>query len=206
MVLKRYIICDKCGRKVAADWADDDVGLHKRMLELSYCDTCAYWHDILNNKPDNYEIIGGVCYRVLPYVPKRKSQIGAIFGSNRKRFWLLKSDGTIYKSNDMWVVGKIPKQFWFEDTAWIITPKTHKKLAERPVCRKCNSIGCYDRYHCLYYDWSSEIDGGFNAIPRDHIVGSDGCKNFININKDIKNYNPFHIFDSKQLSQNNSKP
>lgn len=185
-----YIVCDKCGRK------ENVVGIEelakqdekcRLMISECLCSTCATWEQFIKNKSPNAEIIDGYAYIFNPYVLDISP--GTILGQKGRKFRILRKDGIVKKSNDVWNIGKVPEHYrdQLPDTAWFITTKGYNILNALQG-RLCNKKGCYDRYHCLVYDIVNE-KVKYNSIPRDYIVGTERCGSFVNINKDIRNYN-----------------
>lgn len=187
----KYIVCDKCGKKedvVGIEKLAETSTLHKLMISQCLCSSCAQWEKFFNSNPENLEIIDGFVYHFNPMVYKKEPN--TILGQRGKRFRILRRDGSVATSNDVWKVGEVPLAFREQhpDTAWFITPRAYGILKSRKGNWLCDHKGCYDRYHCLLYDIVAEKTK-FNRIPKNYIVGSERCFRFININKDIRNYN-----------------
>lgn len=204
-----YIICESCGKKIRADCYNKSSNIYKRMFAESVCYDCAYWLEIIENMPETYEIIDGVCYDFQPFCPKEKAKT-ANLGSNGKRMYILKNDGSVKMSNDVWDKGHVPKQFLdkLKDTAIFIPREVYEPLTIRKAT--CENKGCYDRYHCFFYDFRIEYDKGpFNKIPKDWITGNEYCRAFANIAK-IRGFNPtidsIHFLDLLKQRENEKIP
>lgn len=185
-----YIICDKCGTKENAVGIEEQAktnAIYKLMISKSLCYKCAWWLNFVNGNPKNLEIIDGYAYIFNPMV--KDVQPNMILGQNGKKLMILRKDNSIAVSNDVWTIGKVPLAFYNEypETAWFINTYAFNVLKARRG-NLCDKKGCYDRYHCLVYNILNE-KVKYNNIPRDYIVGSERCGSFININKDIRNYN-----------------
>ena len=200
-----YIICEKCGKKIRADCYNKSSGIYNRMLSESICYDCAYWLEMTDNMPETYEIVNGICYDFQPYCNKIKAKT-ANLGHNGKIFYILKNDGSVLMSNDVWNKGEVPAQYKdkLKDTAIFIPREIYEPLTRRRAV--CENKGCYDRYHCFFYDFRIEYDTGpFNKIPRDWIIGNEYCKAFANIAK-IPGFNPtidsLHFLDLLKQKEN----
>lgn len=158
------------------------------------CAECAFWLDIINKSPEEIEVVGDTCYRILPFVDNPPA--GAILGSDGKTFYFMANDHTVKKSNDVWVVGKVPSRFAIKlaPTGCFITRGIYNRIMEGLF--SCEAIGCYDRYHCLQYNYKLEyeMNAPFNKVPLDWVVGGEKCPSFINIAK-IHGYVPYDISD-----------
>ncbi len=153
------------------------------------CPDCQVWEDLINNKPKELEVVAGVAYKVYP---KTKKQWGAHLGNNGLTKHILKKDFSTIESNDIWEIGTVPFQFRnkLPDTGWWIkTPKIIKRLVRR---RRCKAPMCYDRYRCLWFDYTVEFTefGPFDTIPTEHKIGSEKCSRFVDI-LDIEHYDQF---------------
>lgn len=184
----KYIVCDKCGCKeyaVGIEKLMETSELHKLMVSQCLCSSCAQWTRMIGNA-QNLEVIDGIAYSFNPMVYNKQPNM--ILGQKGKKFRILKKDGSVMMSNDVWKVGQVPLSFrdQYPDTAWFISTHAFGVLKARQG-RLCDKKGCYDRYHCLVYNILAE-KSKFNNIPRDYIVGSERCGSFVNINKDIRNY------------------
>lgn len=68
----------------------------------------------------------------------------------------------------------LPDQYRF------ISADTFFKIKEY-CAPDCKSKGCFDRYHCYWYNVKlMEKYGPWNKIPKNYIVGSEMCESFIN--------------------------
>lgn len=144
------------------------------------CPDCAAWRRLADSKPDNLEIAGGVAYKVNPYTKKKW---GTILGGKGKIHYFLKKDLSLTISNDVWKVGEIPQPFRDElkDTGWWVTNKKYADRCARGKIR-CKSRMCYNRYRCLWFDYTSEFEKGpFNFIPKDYVVGTEKCSSFVDV-------------------------
>lgn len=188
---KKATKCQICGKRFwAHGWEMTPLATYAKGHSL--CIECAKWQHLSENRPENMEVIDGVAYDVQPYI---KKEYGMHLGGNGELKCLVHADGTSRVSNDVWVIGKIPERFLelFPQTAWWTKPKYAKRL-QRGVLH-CKGRMCYDRYHCFRYDYTQEFENGpYNIPPKEHIVGSEHCREFINI-QDITNYPYFNIED-----------
>lgn len=192
MLFRNGIKCQICGRKFLA------MGLQKTKLgsyakDHSLCLECAKWAQLSENRPKDLEIIDGVAYKCLPHIRK---EYGMHLGGEGKERLIIHPDGTYRFSNDIWTIGTIPERFRniLPNTGWWIDIKYLCRL-KRGVLH-CRGKMCYDRYHCFRYDYKQEYGiGPYNILPKDHVAGSENCKEFIDI-RDITNYPYFNIEDA----------
>ena len=178
-----YKKCKYCGATHIAGENDDEL-----------CFECSFWLSIINNPPDGMEVVGDTCYRILPF--QKNPPVGALLGNNGKTFYFMANDLTVKKSNDVWTIGKIPSRFSrkLAPSGYFVNKNIYDKLINDKF--NCDAIGCYDRYHCLLYDYRQEfyMDAPFNKIPLDWKVGEEYCPSFINILK-IPHFTPIDITD-----------
>ncbi len=149
------------------------------------CNDCACWMEYIKSEKPHMEIIAGTCYDFLP--PQYDWGPGDTLGGGHMKY-ILKKDGSIKKSNDIWKIGEVPQRFRdvLQDTGWWITRRLFLRL--RRGMFECGNKGCFDRYHCLRYNVKKEYDGGpYNRIPRNWCVGDEKCPSFCNI-LEIENY------------------
>ena len=181
----RCSVCDKKFIKVDRVTKGDDDLTHI-VNERQVCYECAYWLNLIANKPDAMQVANGICYQVLPFIeePTLSMLLG---GGGAKRFFVTK-DKQVIKSNDVWVIGKIPKRFreQLPDTGWFCDKKVYGKLLRfNSLCRE---VGCLDRYKCFRFMVELELENGpFNQLPRKWNVGDEHCRYFINTDW-IENY------------------
>lgn len=196
----RYLLCEKCGKKEMLNNPPCHNEIISRiMLSKCFCYECAFWEAIKDRKLGDCQIIEGICYLIYPAVKGDAIYLN-ILGQNGRDMYLLKRDGSVLHSNDVWVIGKVPERYRniLCDTAWLITKRAYNII--RNSKSMCKKRGCMDRYHCYLYDISIEKDGPFNKITRDYIVGSEHCGRFVNITRDIIRYDVLHQIDSKHFS------
>ncbi len=170
--------CSCCGKKY---WplpvADSPVTM--KMVDEHVCYDCANWKLLIDQPKEHCEIIAGIYYDFLP--PQKIDAPGLFLGGTGMRY-ILKKDGSVKKSNDIWQIGEVPLAFRdaLSDTGWWVTKKLYNRL--RKPWFWCNNIGCYERYHCLRYDVKQEYNKKpYNKIPNTWIVGKEKCPSFLNI-------------------------
>ena len=153
--------------------------LEKRR-KLKCCSDCAMWRKLAEDRPDTLEIAGGIAYKVNPYAKKKW---GTILGSDGKTHYFLKKDLSLTISNDVWKIGEIPQHFRDElkDTGWWITDRKYANRCSQGRIT-CKTKMCYNRYRCLWFDYTSEFeDGPFNTVPKDYVIGTDKCPSFVDV-------------------------
>lgn len=178
--------CNSCGNTF---WDFTDS---KENWSGAVCSDCAIWLELIRTGRPYLETIAGICYDFLP--PQKDIGAGDTLGGGRMRY-ILKKDGSVKKSNDIWKVGVVPYRFRdkLPDTGWWITRKVYYRLLRGTF--SCENMGCYDRYHCLRYNIKSEYGTGpYNIIPKNWIVGDERCPSFCNI-LEIEHFDDYEILD-----------
>lgn len=172
--------CNICGGTDDMNGYDEQCQLFQSMKKHHICHNCAYWQEIIQHPPLNMEVIGGVAYIANPFVHRPLHVIKGNFG---KEFYIRKYDRSVWRINNLWVLGRVPERFiaHFPDTANFLSLMTYQKLSKDNF--KCHAKGCWDRYHCLRYDLQLEKDGAFNVVPASHRVGDEQCPSFIHLNE-----------------------
>ena len=147
--------------------------------EQGMCFECGYWSGLIAKPPEYMQIASGICYNVMPYV--ENPTISMILGGKGKRVFFITKDMKAIKSNDVWLIGTIPSLFRdrLKDTGWFCDGKTYKKILN--FDKKCNAIGCLDRYKCFRFRTELEIKNGpFNEVPENWEDGGEHCRRFVN--------------------------
>ena len=176
--------CKYCGKKIYS--TEFTPKLDKSQL---VCGECAYWNNLINTPNQYIEVINYTAFEFLPY---QEPGLGKILGET---MYILRKNGEVAMSNDVWEKGKIPDRFlsYFPNTAYAISKKIYRKLSKGKM--GCWAKGCFDRYHCYRYDYKKEIGKEpYNIVPKDWTVGNEHCPAFINI-LDIKGLEFFDIND-----------
>ena len=171
-----YFQCKCCG--VHIDIRDyRRAPLKEMMLQEKLCYSCAYWVDIINNPPLHSQIING---RFLTFNPW-ETEISVFDADGKESFYIMQTDGDVRRSNNVWFQGEVPERFrnLLPDTARYISKDLYYKVKKHPFF-KCQSKGCWDRYHCYWYDTSLEANGPWNLIPASHQIGDECCESFLN--------------------------
>lgn len=184
----RTTVCSICGKR----FLSYRLNANNKMVKKSdhgLCPDCQVWRNLIDNKPKELEVVAGVAYKVYP---KSENLWGVHLGGNGAIRYILKKDFTTIESNDVWKIGEVPFKFRDElpDTGWWIkNPKIVKRLARKRICK---APMCYDRYRCLWFDYTAEFTelGPFDRIPTEHKVGSERCSRFVDI-LDIEHYDQF---------------
>lgn len=166
--------CLCCGDYVDCGDYNPMSPIPKIMEAAHLCFSCAFWTDKANNPLPGQQIIDGKCYAFKPWGRKSK----------QRSCYLRLSDGTAIRSNSFVDYGTVPKRFMsiLPDTAKFITKQAYHRISAHPYF-KCKSKGCWDRYHCFWYDMTLEGNKPWNVIPKNHRVGDECCESFLNKNK-----------------------
>lgn len=196
MTKVRYIICEKCGSKIRDQGYNANSPVYADMLRDETCWQCAFWNRVVSDKTRRLVVIDGTCYDFKPWV-RPPYPANAVMGMNGKPLFILNMKGKVEKSNDAWLIGKVPPIFreWLPDNAIQITRTAYQKLKTRGIY--CNDIGCLDRYKCLFFNKAKEeYIGPFNSVPDDWVEGNEFCTSFLS-EGELKNFTP--QIDSKQF-------
>lgn len=164
--------CKRCGTLVDCMEYNPMSSTTKEMENKRLCFHCAFWQGKADNPSPNQHIVNGKCYLFHPHVKGRGETLYAI-----------RNDGTVACSSNVCFQGDIPEDFRPElpDTSKFITERAYKKIQMHPHFH-CKSKGCWDRYHCFWYDISIETNGPWNTIPPNHKIGGEYCESFLNKN------------------------
>lgn len=172
--------CKICGSHLLQKAYIQHHRLSHIMRRRSICYECAFWEELSEYPPKYLEVINGKCFRVYPLVTNKDKSI--LLGGKGKTRYFMRHDGSIFQSNDIWLIGNVPDRFKskFTVTAREITQKAFKSLLSNK--RKCKARSCLDRYSCYRFDHSVEKDGAFNIPTPGWKIGDEHCRSFININ------------------------
>lgn len=175
------LTCVCCGRPLELDSFNLKEPLVQRMKQENLCFCCAFWKDKIDNPLPDREIINGEHYVFHEWVLKKEYFLG--FGGRPK--YIIKEDGTVKKSNNVWYQGKVPLHFreQLPDTAKFITEQAYNQI-NKNMNFQCRAKGCWDRYNCFWYRIEIEKEKGpWNLVPDDHIPGEEHCESFIDKDK-----------------------
>lgn len=172
-------ICNCCLKE---EWFDD-YEIHSRiskiMADEHVCYQCAFWKDIIYHPEPCAEIINGAYWVIHPKVMR---PFNLLKGRGGKEMYIRKFDGTLYKSNNVWCRGKIPKRFLSQlpDTANFITLQMFMKL--KADNHTCYARLCELRHDCFRYNPDAENHQDPNAIISGNPIEYEGCRSFIHKN------------------------
>ena len=118
-------LCSCCGLPTNVDDFDQRAPLTILMRKEQLCFTCAFWKDKIAHPHPDREIINGSHYVFHKWLSKPQHFQG--FGG--KTMYILKNDGTVKRSNNVWFQGDIPDKFkpQLPDTAKFITKAAYYK-------------------------------------------------------------------------------
>lgn len=177
--------CSFCGQKVWMQGYNEQNRITHIMNKNGLCYECAYWQELHDYPQEYMEIINHQCVRLHPVANKNDKTL--ILGGKGKMRYFMRPDETVFKSNDIWIIGSVPERFWtmFPTTVFEISLKAYRQLSKSS--KKCQARACLDRYQCFRYNRAIENDerGPFNTIPPKWNIGDEHCRFFINI-QDIK--------------------
>lgn len=170
--------CQFCGERMLFQGYELRDRLSRIMTKEKICYECAYWKELLEYPLKNLEVVDNKLLRILPLVPKRDRSM--LLGGDGKMRYFMRTDHTLFKSNDVWTIGTIPERFRvkFPTTAFELTSNSFKRLSRDS--NKCIARGCFDRYHCLRYKIEIEEENGpYNIIPKNWKTGDEHCRFFV---------------------------
>lgn len=151
------------------------------MVKNNVCTSCAFWLRVISENTDDIIIIEGVCYRIID-TPLTSEQEGIESFNVCSPPISIYINGVSKRIYAYMVIGDIPKVFEnkLNKSAKIIRDyKTFRKLYANQGMR-CGRKGCWDRYHCVWYNADEmEPDGPWNIVPKKHIIGDENCEVFV---------------------------
>lgn len=166
--------CNCCGARMLFQGYNAKGRYVPIMKREGICYDCAFWMDVIEHPPENMEVIGDVCMKIYPLADKKDKSI--ILGGKGKKRFFMRSDLSVFESNDVWVVGRIPERFrrHFKTTAVEIPQNVYKRLSNEN--RICQSKACLDRYSCIKYNLEIERKKGpYNKVPPNWKAGGEHC-------------------------------
>lgn len=176
---REYITCKKCGKVIDTYYFSNRLQVLSRIRENELCFDCLFWQDFIRNRPKNTKIIDGCAWQYIqlktPFFKFHCNhpEIKCIFNPSTKE---------LLHATQTKLIGRVPKQF--EDEL----PTEYKFVSgdiyfrlQKYMCHHCSSKGCWDRYHCIWYNESiTEPNGPWSRIPKNYHVGDEKCERFIN--------------------------
>lgn len=182
-MIRSYYDCSCCGKRILTDqYRTIKSPIVVKMLEARLCFDCAYWKNWLENPEANTVVISGSVYKVTGkfFTPSRRQ-------ARSKSIYFLYDvkDQEPCACTDLLFRGRIPEpiQKDLPDQYKLITRDEYIRLTTYEA-ECCLSKGCFDRYHCVWYNAQiAEPDGPWNKIPRRHTIGSEDCPSFVNKNE-----------------------
>lgn len=168
--------CTRCGRMVDISLFRPGTQHLQAMCRNKECFECSFWRYMSEHLPVNSIVVDGEL--IVPQFVEDNPFTAII---KRPRYIVTESGHTI-KANNVVSYGMVPEYFaeTFPTTAHYVSHKLYRTMSgfEGTKCRK---RGCYDRYHCFFYDISIEAaHGPWNEIPKDYQPGWEDCPSFIN--------------------------
>lgn len=186
MLLDNIGTCKSCGKKIWTLGYNSQNRIAYLMQKEGVCYDCAFWEDLIAYPHQYMEVVKNQCLKICPVADKKDKTL--LLGGKGKKRYFMRPDGSLFESNDIWVIGTIPERFISQlpITAIEISLKAYQSLKRNN--KKCNARACLDRYHCFRYDKQIEFDdnGPYNQIPPTWKVGDEHCRFFIN-RQDIQN-------------------
>lgn len=170
-------VCQKCGKDYKHIYRKPTNEHSIKAKQQQLCFSCAYWADLLASEIPNRVIINGY-----HYIVEEWTRYLLLVKTNKPFKFIRMEDGRVIKVGVVTCQGKIP-EVWldkFPNNATDITRQEFSRLKYHPR-PNCKAIGCWDRYHCFWYDIKQEEEkGAWNIVPENHTVGGEECPNFVN--------------------------
>jgi hypothetical protein len=162
--------CGICGKEYARV-----VNRRSKLAEDGICPDCSYWRHLADKGlTDGMYCVKGVLYR--------SAEAGISILPDNPAFIYIPYSRTAVRIGSLTRIGAVPEQWKgvFSDNGVFIDGKTYRMISARQQRGECDRIGCYDRYHCLWYTPElHEADGPWNIIPAKHKIGGEHCPAFI---------------------------
>lgn len=180
--------CKNCGSVILFQGYEEKTRLTHIMERHQICYDCAYWKSMIEHPPKNLQVVGDKILKVCPYAEsKNKSEILGGKGKNR---YFIRSNFTVFKSNDVWLIATIPDKYkeFFPETACEISRELYEIFSRNK--RRCKAKACKVRSICMRYRF--EIDNSIsydNPPTQDANTVDEGCCFFLNMNKYDSNSN-----------------
>lgn len=151
------------------------------------CFDCAYWKDYIANPTPGTAIVSGALY---DFVPCRKEIDRRALKRKGIKLALDMTTKEVVTCVAPVLKAKVPLSFAqiLPDQYRFISADTYFRIKE--YCAPyCLSKGCFDRYHCYWYNAEkAEPNGPWNRIPAKYIIGSEMCESFIDKDKMYDNH------------------
>lgn len=173
------VVCKNCGRTVDIYHFSGKYSLAQRIRQEQLCFDCLFWKDIIQNRPENTVVIDDGLWEYHPSADDfhkpdiRNTDYKCIYNPETR---------ALRHSLRYRLIGRIPKRFAadFPTEFRSVANEMYYRL-QTYWCAQCNCKGCWDRYHCVWYDAAvMEPEGPWNRIPKSHVPGDEKCERFIN--------------------------
>lgn len=175
-----YISCSFCGKREDLElFRTISSPLVSKMRTERLCFDCAYWKQWMKHPEPETIIVSGCVYKQSgPLFKPKHQQLRA----NAIKFLMDKSTRNVYGCLGLALRGRIPHQFskLLPDQFQFISSDTYQRINGFEA-EMCLSKGCFDRYHCIWYNSSvAEPEEPWNTIPKNYQIGSENCPSFVN--------------------------
>lgn len=181
MAAHRTLTCSCCGKVIDLDHYDIRKPSVKQMVQQNVCFECLFWKTYIDNPIAGTYIVNG---KLMYFVPIR----GWLRKSTRLKKGIVyvrdMKTGEAVANMERQIIGTVPPTFkeLLPDRYKFISLDVYERIHERQS-EYCMMKGCYDRYHCLWYNPEiAEPDGPWNEVSSKHKVGDELCESFINKN------------------------
>lgn len=143
--------------------------------DLYACPNCARWVAIIKLSKVTHNLIrlGNKCW-----ISSRDHKI------SKHSIYYISEEGTPGKFKSKEFLGVMPEVLFDKlKSSGVRVSRAVYETAMKSQMKAggCKSVGCWDRYHCIWYN-SSKEERPYNDIPDDAYPGIEGCPAFINNN------------------------
>jgi len=143
------------------------------------CFDCAYWKDYIDNPTPGTAIVSGALY---VFEPSKKAVDRRCLHTKGITFAIDMCTRDIVYCISPVFKAKVSPAFahLLSDQYRFISADTYFKIKEY-CASDCKSKGCFDRYHCYWYNVEEmERYGAWNKLPKGYVIGGEMCESFIN--------------------------
>lgn len=170
--------CTTCGKEVNLNLYRPGMKLLGIMYHDRDCYDCAYWKDLADNRPAGSVVVEG--HLMVPSY----SMVNPFLAILKNTVYILCYSGQAIRANNIVSYGFVPARFkhLLPDDGKFVSRRVYQKVHKINKHRfQCRRRGCFDRYHCIFYNVEAmEPDGPWNKIPDKYTPGWEECPSFIN--------------------------
>ena len=175
-----FITCSFCGKREDVEiFRFVQAPLVVKMRGERLCFECAYWKSLLENPESDTITINGSLYKHIE--PLQRPNLNTVRSTSMK-LMIDVDTRDICGCRSLIYRGRVPTRFigQFPNRYKFITLDQYRRIY-RYEAEMCLSKGCFDRYHCMWYNAAiAEPGEPWNIIPKNYIIGGENCPSFVN--------------------------